>query len=157
MKIDETLSLKALQESNQPSANKSAGGDQAFALMLQGEISDQPQQIAQGDAVSLPGSIPAIPGTQSMAPGSTQTPDASEAISALDGVLSQLDALKDALQKTGSPKDINSLIEGINSQTAGLDDKMSGLPADHKLKDIAEELKVTAYMESLKWKRGDYL
>ena len=81
----------------------------------------------------------------------------SQAISALDGVLTQFDSLKNALQGNQSPKEINALIEQINAQTAGLDDKMSGLPADHQLRDMAEELKVTAYMESLKWKRGDYL
>ena len=106
---------------------------------------------------SLPGEHTSIPGNPSPDARFNADPRASQAISALDGILTQLDALKDALQKTGSPKEINSLIERINAQTAGLDDKMSGLPADHQLRDMAEELKVTGYMESLKWKRGDYL
>ena len=50
-----------------------------------------------------------------------------------------------------------SLIEQLNTGIAGMNDKMSGLPADHQLSDMAEELKVSAYMESVKWRRGDYL
>ena len=49
------------------------------------------------------------------------------------------------------------MIEQVNAQAAALDDKVSGLSSDHQLRDMAEELKVTAYMESLKWNRGDYL
>lgn len=96
-------------------------------------------------------------GVQSLISNSAQSPELSQAISALDSTLTQFDSLKNALQQNLSPKQINSLVEQINEQTAGLDDKMSGLPADHPLRNMAEELKVTAYMESLKWKRGDYL
>jgi uncharacterized phage infection (PIP) family protein YhgE len=88
---------------------------------------------------------------------SAQAPQLPQTISAVNDVLTQLDSLKNALRQTGSPKEIDALIEQINAQAADLDGKMSGLPADHKLRDIAEELKVTAYMESTKWRRGDYL
>ena len=108
-------------------------------------------------AVCEPGGLPGPLGIQSLISNSAQPPELSQAISALDSTLTQFDSLKNALQQNLSPKQINSLIEQINEQTAGLDDKMSGLPADHQLRNMAEELKVTAYMESLKWKRGDYL
>jgi hypothetical protein len=157
MRIDETLSGQAVEESKQSNGPRSAGCDEAFALLLQSEIAGRGEGTAPAGAVCESGSVPALWGTQSLIPNSAQVSDLSQAVSSLDGILTQLDSLKNALQQTGPPKAINALIEQINSQTAGLDDKMSGLPADHPLRDMAEELKVTAYMESLKWRRGDYL
>ena len=121
------------------------------------EIAGPGEETVPDGAVCEPGSVPGLWGIQSLSPNSAQASELSQAISALDGVLTQFDSLKNALQENKSPKEINALIEQINAQTAGLDDKMSGLPADHQLRDMAEELKVTAYMESLKWRRGDYL
>ena len=157
MKIDETLNQQAVQESQQSTGQKTVSSDDAFATLLQSEISG-PQSDAAGDsAVYGSGGISGPLGIQSLISNSAQTPEVSQAISALDSALTQLDSLKNALQKNVSPKEVNSLIEQVNVQTAGLDEKMSGLPADHQLRDMADDLKVTAYMESLKWKRGDYL
>lgn len=159
MKIDETLSSQAVQKSMQSSGapSQNAVGNDAFAQLLDGEIAGLGEETAPDSAVCGPGSVQGFWAPQSLMSNSAQTSQLTEAVSSLDDVLTQLDSLKNALQQTRSPKEINSLIEQINEQTAGLDDKMSGLPADHQLRDIAEELKVTAYMESLKWRRGDYL
>ena len=81
----------------------------------------------------------------------------SQAISALNAVLTQFDSSQNALQANKAPKEINALIERLNTGIAGMSDKMSGLPADHQLNGLAEEMKVSAYMESVKWSRGDYL
>ena len=156
MIIDEILNQQAIQESQQSTGPKTVSSDNAFAMLLQSEISG-PQSETVRYAVCEPGGLPGPLGVQSLISNSAQPPELSQAISALDSTLTQFDSLKNALQQNMSPKQINSLIEQINAQTAGLDDKMSGLPADHQLRDMAEELKVTAYMESLKWKRGDYL
>jgi len=161
VKIDQILSGQAAQESKQLDEAGCAAGDGAFALLLEGEIAGQGQKVAP-DGPSLggmsgPDGLSGLLGIQSPLSESAQPPELSQAISAIDGVLTQLDSLKDALQANGSPKEIDALIEQISAQTAGLDDKMSGLPDNHQLRDLAEELKVTSYMESLKWRRGDYL
>ncbi|MGA2400588.1 MAG: hypothetical protein ABSG91_02640 [Syntrophobacteraceae bacterium] len=157
MRIDETLKQQAIQESQQSTGQKSVSSDDAFALLLQSEISGSQAEVASDSAVCGLGGVAGPLGIQSMIPASAQTSGLSQAISALDSTLTQFDSLISAIQENKSPREINSLIEQINAQTAGLDDKMSGLPADHQLRDMAEELKVTAYMESLKWRRGDYL
>jgi hypothetical protein len=157
MRIDEVLSSQVVQESKQSNASQSAKGDDAFALLLQNEIAKPQEQTVEDDAVCQSESLSAPRGSQPLVPTSAQSPEVSQSVSALDGVLTQLDSLQNALREAKSPKDVDALIEQINTQTAGLDAKMSGLPADHPLRDMAEDLKVTAYMESVKWKRGDYL
>ncbi len=157
MRIDEILNQQAIQEGQQATGPKTVSSDNPFAMLLQSEISGPQSEAAAGSAISGPGDVLAPLGIQPLISNSAQSPELSQAISALDSTLTQLDSLKNALQQNMSPKQINSLIEQINVQTAGLDDKMSGLPADHQLRDMAEEVKVTGYMESLKWKRGDYL
>ncbi len=161
MRIDRVLSGQSAQESKHSEGAGSAVGDDAFALLLQSEIVGQEQETAPHGpapgAISGPEVLSGLLGIQSDVSNSAQAPELSQAISALDGVLTQLDSLKNALQGVKSPKEINALIEQINAQTAQLDDKMNGLPDNHQLRDLAEELKVAAYMESLKWRRGDYL
>jgi hypothetical protein len=159
MKIDDILSGQNIQESKSSSTPKTAdGGSDAFAMLLQNEIVGQGQPAAPDDAVSGPAGLTSLLGVQALISNSDQTPEVSTAMSAIDDVLTQLDSLGGALQQGNkTPKEIDALIQGINSQAAGIDDKISGLPADHKLRDMAEEVKVTAYMESTKWNRGDYM
>jgi uncharacterized phage infection (PIP) family protein YhgE len=156
MRIDEIQSQQAVQESKQSKAPQSGSRDDAFALLLQSEIGGPGEKSAPGGAVSAP-IIPPDLSIQSLISNLEQTPEVSQAISAVNGVLTQLDSLQSALQDNKTPKEINALIEQLNTGIAGMNDKTSGLPADHQLSDMAEELKVTAYMESVKWKRGDYL
>ncbi len=156
MRIDEIQSQQAVQESEQSKGPHSGTSDDAFALLLQSEMTGPGAETAPSDAICAPISVPGL-GIQALSANSAQTAQLSQTISAVNDVLTQFDSLKNALQQTGSPKEINALIEQINAQAADLDGKTSSLPADHKLRDIAEELKVTAYMESTKWRRGDYL
>lgn len=156
MRIDEIQSQQVMQESKQSKGPQSASRDDAFALLLQSEIAGPGAETAPGGAVCAPINIPDL-GTQPLSGNSAQASGVSQAISAVNGVLTQFDSLKNALQGNKSPNEIDALIEQLNTQIAGMDDKMSGLPADHQLSDMAQELKVTAYMESVKWKRGDYL
>ena len=160
MKIDETLISQAVEKSDQSSGQaKGLKSDDAFASLLQGEVESAGKTGDQDggvcDTASLAGlwslQAPSVQG----AGKTSQT--SSEAVSSLNTVLDGLDSLQNALQGTKSPKEINSLIEQINQQAAGLDTQMSGLPDDSPLRGLAEETKVTAYMESMKWKRGDYL
>ena len=156
MRIDEILSQQAVQESKQSKGPQSGSRDDAFALLLQSEIAGPGEETAPGGAVCAPMSAPGF-GTQSLSGNLAQASEVSQAISAVNGVLTQFDSLKNALQGNKSPKEIDALIEQLNTGIAGMTDKMSGLPADHQLSDMAEDLKVSAYMESVKWRRGDYL
>lgn len=169
MKIDEILTRQIAEESEGTGASRSAGSDDAFALLLQNEMAAVgppgmfgAESLPSGGADSVSGEErsavpPALAGVQLLTPASAQTPEESSAISALDGLLTRFDSLTNALQGSLSPKEIASLIEQIGAQAAGLDEQLKSLPPGHQLRNMGEELKVTAYMESIKWKRGDYL
>ena len=157
MKVDEILNQQAIQESQQLKGRQSTGADDAFALLLQNEMSGSAALAASDDAVCGADNLQGPLGIQSSISNALQSPQLSQAVSAIDSAVTQLGTLSDALQQNRSPKEIGALIDQVNEQAAGLDDKMSGLPSDHELRGMAEEFKVTAYMESLKWKRGDYV
>ena len=159
MKIDQTVVTQAVEDSAQAgqAVKGGQGGADAFATFLQKEVGAAGQTDGQSSAVSGPGALAGIYGTQAIMPSFSETSPSSRTVSSLSSIYDGLDSLRQALNTSKSPKEINSLIEQINSQAAGLDNKMSGLPADSPLRDLAEETKVTAYMESLKFKRGDYV
>jgi hypothetical protein len=168
MKIDGTLSGQTVEKSGQSSVQSSgqtSGTDgDAFAALLQTEVQSAGETTGQESALCGSTSVANLLSLQSIVQSSAVQSSAqpsqatsSQAISSLSTVLDGLDSLQNALQGTKSPKEINSLIDQINQQAAGLDDKTASLPADSGLRDLAEETKVTAYMESMKWKRGDYL
>jgi len=156
MRIDEIQSQQAVQESKESKGTQSRSLDDAFALLLQSEIAGTGEKTAPGGPVWAPISVPGL-GTQSLSGNLAQAPEVSQAISAVNGVLTQFDSVQNALQKNKSPKEIDALIEQLCTEVASMKDKMGGLPADHQLSLIAEEMKLTAYMESVKWRRGDYL
>lgn len=166
MKIDGVFDRQAVEESGKSRAAQSAGqtkgtnsasGDDPFATLLQSEVGSAGETGDPDSAVYGPAGLTGPWSTQSIVQAAGQTSPTSRAISSLSSIFDGLDSLQNGLQANKSPKEINSLIEQINQQAAGLDDKVSGLPANSQLRDLAEETKVTAYMESMKWKRGDYL
>lgn len=156
MRIDEILSQQAIQESQDLKGRQSTGTEDAFALLLQNEMSTSGSSTVSSDVVSEVDDLSGTLGVQSSISNAVQSPELLQAISAIDGAVTQLGSLSDALRQNKSSKEIGAMIEQIGEQSSGLDDKISGLPSDHQLRDMAEEVKVTAYMESLKWKRGDY-
>ncbi len=156
MKINEISTWLAGQEAKRVKDSQESGKND-FAQLLKNEMTGPGHDISLNDAIGGPASPLGIWETPAPMSDSSQQSGVPQAVSAIEGVLTQLDSLMTALQQTASPKEIDNLIQQINTQAAGLDDKMSGLPADHQLRNVAEELKVAAYMESVKWKRGDYL
>ncbi len=156
MRIDQIQSQQAVQESKETKSPGSGGPDDTFALLLQNEIAGQGQEIAPNASVYAPINVADL-GALSLSGNPAQASELSLAISAVNGAITQLDSLRDALQTNQSPKQINALIEQLNAGLVGMYDKTSALPAGHELNNMAEELKVMGYMESVKWRRGDYL
>jgi hypothetical protein len=151
MKIEDIVKQQAIEGTSEHGKKKCAKPDDAFANLLQDELSGV-NETATDPVANLSG-IQNILGI-GMMPMDTEL---SGQLSAVEDTLTQIDSLKDSLQTSTSPKQADGIFDQINSTVAGLQDKLSGLPEDHPLKSMAEELNVTAYMESVKWKRGDYL
>ncbi len=158
MKIQDLLGKQAIQGDTSVKKQDGAASPDDFAALLQNELSGMQTGSAPS---SVTGPEPASPLTNlSSILGVGAASDNSavaQPVSAIEDTLAGLDSLGQALQGDKSPKEINSLIDKINAQAAGLDDKLSGLPTNHPLKDLGEEVKIAAYTESVKWKRGDYL
>ncbi|MHC1726653.1 MAG: hypothetical protein AB9866_11675 [Syntrophobacteraceae bacterium] len=152
MRIDDILKQQGVQQETDLKTRKGDRNEGAFEKLLESEMSGVGSNVG-ADPVLGPGGLNAVWGIESMTAGS----ELSQPISALENTLSSIDLLGEALQGNKSPKEIDTIIARINSSAAELDEKLSGLPADHPLKDMAEEVKVAAYIESVKWKRGDYL
>lgn len=152
MKIDGIGKPQAVEGSSEAGRKNCTRLDETFANLLQDEISGAKEETGADPVASLGGiqSILEI----GMMPSDAQL---SGQISALEDTLTQLDSLKDSLGKSMSPKQTEGIFNLINSQVAGLQDELKSLPDDHPLKAMAEELSVATYMESVKWKRGDYL
>ena len=159
MKIQDILSQQAIQ--GDESVKKKQDGDQpsdAFATLLENELSglqagSGPDQVTGSNPASALSGLTGVLGVGN----STDNPTLTQPVSAIEDTLADLDSLGQALQGNKSPKEIHAIVEKINAQAAGLDDKLSGLPTDHPLKDLGEEVKIAAYTESVKWNRGDYL
>jgi hypothetical protein len=151
MKIDEIGKQQAIEGNSDAGKKKCSQPDNAFANLLQDEISGVEETGT--DPVANLSSIQNVLGIGMM----PMDAELSGQVSAVEDTLSQLDSLKDTLQTSTSPKQADGIFDQINSTVADLQTKLSSLPEDHPLKAMADELDVTTYMESVKWKRGDYL
>lgn len=54
-------------------------------------------------------------------------------------------------------KSMGRAIDGLSKEAHMFSESTKDLPSGHPLRQAAEELNVLAYVESLKWNRGDYL
>lgn len=79
----------------------------------------------------------------------------------LEEVTKVLDAWEKLEQAMGtvstSPKVIQQQLEGIQNELSNIQGTLAPLPTDHPLKTMNEEMRILAYVESIKWNRGDYL
>ena len=159
MKIQDIFGQQAIQ--GDTGVKKKQDGAQptdAFAALLEDELSGL-QQGTDANPVASFDPASALAGVTGVLEVGTISDNSaiSKPVSAIEDALANLDSLGQALQGGKSPKEINSMIDKISAQAAGLDDKLSGLPTDHPLKGLGEEVKIAAYTESVKWNRGDYL
>jgi hypothetical protein len=151
MKIDGIGKQQAVEGNAEVGKKNRVRPEDGFANLLQDEISGATE--TETDHVESLNNIQNLLGI-GMMPSDTEL---SGPISALEDTLTQLDSLKGQLETSPTPKQTDGIISRINSEVAGLQDKLSSLPEEHPLKEMAEELNVMAYMESVKWKRGDYM
>ncbi len=81
--------------------------------------------------------------------------DMSRISDAVGGALGRIaDAVKDQSQDM---KKLGGVIDSLSKEADELKQTVSVLPKSHGLRQIADELGVLAFVESIKWKRGDYL
>jgi hypothetical protein len=76
----------------------------------------------------------------------------------LEGCINRLEKLQLALQNPkGDLKSIEAAINDLNVSAVGLQESVADLPEKHLLRRMADELSILAHVESIKYRRGDYL
>lgn len=152
MKIDDLLKSQIIQGNPEVDKKKAEGRDDAFATLLQNEMASVQGTAPQTDISALDAGlqISALQGV----PGDS---DFTNSIESMQDVISKLQSLETGLQENLSPKEIDGIVGEISDASARLKDNMRSLPDNTELSDMAEEINIAAYMESVKWRRGDYL
>jgi len=157
MKILETQRNESMEKTREASRPSRPGQSGAFHELLSAEVEDCPR----GTDPSPPGV--SLTGLDSLNAVSLLTPicetcPKDPAETALS-VGRNLDRLARELEGPGSsdPKRTEALLESLRSEAERLREDTRSLPEGHPLRRISDELSVTAYVESVKWNRGDYL
>ena len=77
---------------------------------------------------------------------------------AVEGAIYRLEQLQMALQApSGGLKNVGAAIDDLCVGAEGLQQTVASLPETHLLRQLADELSVMAHVESVKYRRGDYL
>lgn len=77
---------------------------------------------------------------------------------AVEGAIYRLEQLQMALQAPGGGlKNVGAAIDDLSTGAEGLQQTVASLPETHLLRQLADELSVMAHVESVKYRRGDYL
>lgn len=76
----------------------------------------------------------------------------------LSTTIDRLERIEQQLRDDGiPPRDIEHALTALKAESLALLQRAEALPPSHPLRRIAEDLSVLTSVESLKWKRGDYL
>ncbi len=156
MKIDEIIARQrpeALQESARQGRTEGAN---VFESILDQAIGATATTPAKSQKVSESGEIPKSNEVLSSLPlpGFSRIEDHGLERN-LENRLQQVQALLDSAE--GNPKKVESVIELLVKESESLKSELGGLASTDPLKTVADEFEVLAYVESIKWKRGDYL
>jgi hypothetical protein len=77
---------------------------------------------------------------------------------AVEGTINRMEKLQSALQdSTGSLKQVQAAVTELVAGAEDLQQSVVALPENHQLRQMADELTVLAHVESVKYRRGDYL
>lgn len=113
------------------------------------------QQVTRPDAGTAPlETAPIAP----FALGQIRVSESSTVERAIDSTMDRLDQVGRLLGDiTVTPRTVNQAIDQLSTQAEQLRQAVQTLPAEHPLQQIGNEVSVLATVESIKWKRGDYL
>jgi hypothetical protein len=143
MKINEHLQSQQLNATKQPAGSPAAGLD--FQRLLAGELqkagAGQPAQAAGGIAATLP-----------VAPALRL-----EGLAATEETIGTLDAFAGALgDGRFGAEALEPFVSALEEDTVALLAVKSRLPAADPLAQVLERVATVAYLETAKYRRGDY-
>lgn len=156
MKIWETQHHAPLQNESERSRRTGTAGSPGFQEML-----DEEAGASMSPAVSGPGETEAVSPAGGLVPFSNlevSTEGLGASVEAIDHLIESLHRLQQGLESpVVTPRELEGRLEALAQEAEGLRGRFEDLPQDHELRLLAEEIQVLSYVESIKWRRGDYL
>jgi hypothetical protein len=156
MKVSQTTEISASEKT--PNARRTDKAGEDFTRVFQEEL-NQTKEASKAvsneilltplqSAVQIPFAVL----------NSAQMHDASPVETAIDATLEQLERVSQLLHNPAvSSRKVDDAITLLSAEASKLQNDVDGLPGDHPLRQIATETSILATVESMKWKRGDYL
>jgi len=155
VKINEIGGQQGVGIVRNPGRDKTSGAD--FKALLDDELKDDPEgaTVSGAESFGLSGILP----TRGVSPVESARFDLDpQALSAVQKGIESLEGLEKAIGGGAvSPKKIDEMVSSLSSEMRGLGASLDKLPQDHPSRQMGAELQVVAHVESVKWKRGDYL
>lgn len=158
MKIGDIGGLERIQTGPEVSGKKKALGTEEFGRLLAEELN--PQTTAPLSPSTMPERVAGIEPSMEMPPV-TACQDCQgerQALEALGSLEERLGRIEHSLSDPDiSLKALDDVIGSLAGDARQLEQGLSALPDGHPMRQTGEELQVLAYVESVKWARGDYL
>ena len=159
MKIDEITLKDGIQGSRNVFGDNRAAKSEDFKTLFEGELNALIEAAETSGQTAE--SIMALGGAMDIsAVWKTDAPwnDMQAAESTAASVAEKLDEIgRLAGDGTADLKRIDNMLGALSTEAASLQEKVKDLPRDHPMRNVSDELSVLAYVESVKWQRGDYL
>jgi hypothetical protein len=157
MKINDILTQEIALRSRAESAEKKTQLE-SFKNLLEGELDLSLQAFKEhGRSPVFDNPAETMP-IQLFLGADASDNDSAQAVTALDNAGEGLDKILQGLQAHNLPlASVEEAISSLSREAEQLQAIVKGLPQNDALKELGEEMKVLAYVESIKWKRGDYI
>lgn len=154
MKVDDILTKQLVTTNPAESKEKSASGNKGFKELLDDEVGLQ----ATAKGTSTSNATPVTLQTASLFPIVSLQEQNSNAATSITSICQDLDQLLEGLENSDpNLKALENAIASLSSKATDLNELAEELREDSNLKKLSDELNVLSYVESIKWKRGDYL
>ncbi|NPV03378.1 MAG: hypothetical protein HPY67_01400 [Syntrophaceae bacterium] len=148
MKIHRTDNPQPLQPGGRPGAPEPAGT--RFREVLR-------EAVAQAPGLSRPGTVPGIP-PAGTGMGYAPALGRKELLNHADALLGLLESLQRGLSGPGlRPEDAYASVRAIEDRVDEIAPAVESLPEGDALRDCMNRIVVTASVEAIKFRRGDYL
>jgi hypothetical protein len=155
MKIESLQDLSGIVHEENRKAGQTAAAGSSFQQLLDEAVAagGQPESTVQSSGV-FGWNVSSAEGVSN----SNETKAMPPMMGAFDGALGQLVHL--CAQAGHAPLDLDAVAQALTNLGQTADEivhRTQSLAESHPVRRLAEEARVLAYVESVKWRRGDYL
>jgi hypothetical protein len=156
MKVSHTTETSASEKTQNARRTDKAGED--FTRVFQEELNQATESSKAASNEMLVTPLQSAAHIPFAVLNSVQMHDASQVEMAVDTTIEQLERVSEMLHNPAvSSRKVDDAITMLSAEASKLQNDVNRLPGDHPLRQIATETSILATVESLKWKRGDYL